>query len=114
MREIIEQVYVALALWWAEFDKLPLMSGITAMVVASLKMRSQGKIQWSEALLCGVFAVIATVSLGFLGALVGFDLPVEASSAISGAIGWYGTAKTVSFVEDKVKSRGGGANETDS
>lgn len=113
MREFIEQVYVALALWWAELDKLPLLSGITAMVVASLKMRSQGQIQWSEALLCGVFAVIATVSLGFIGAILGFDVQPEASSAIAGAIGWYGTARTVKFVEDKV-SRRGGKDETNS
>ena len=107
---IIEQVYAALVLWWADLDKLPLMSGITAMIVASLKMRSQGKIVWSEALLCGVFAAIATVCLSFLSALVGFDIPLEASSAVSGAIGWYGTARSVAFVEGKV---GGKNNETD-
>ena len=107
---IIDQVYVALIAWWSEFDKLPLMSGITAMIVASLKMRSQGKIVWSEALLCGVFAAIATVCLSFLSAMIGFDIPVEASSAVAGAIGWYGTVRSVAFVENKM---GGKNNDTD-
>lgn len=100
--DIIEQVYVATALWWARFDTFPVASGITAVVVAYLRMRNEGKVLWSEALLCGVFAAIATVCLGFLSVLIAIDIPIEVSSGVGGAIGWYGTKQTVEFIEDKV------------
>lgn len=99
---IIEQVYAALVLWWAALDKFALTSGVTAMVVASLRMRSQGHIVWSEAILCGIFATLATVSLGFLSVLLVMDIPLEVSSGIGGAIGWYGTDRTIQFLEMKL------------
>lgn len=105
----IEQVYTAIVLWWVGLDKFPLTSGITAMVVASLRMRSAGKFVWSEALLCGVFAILATVCLGFLSVLLVMDIPLEVSSGIGGAIGWYGTVRTVEFLEHKL---GGKKNDT--
>lgn len=100
--DIIEQVYVVTALWWARFDTFPVASGVTAVVVAYLRMRNEGKVLWSEALLCGVFAAIATVCLGFLSVLIAIDIPIEVSSGVGGAIGWYGTKRTVEFIEDRV------------
>lgn len=48
---IIEQVYAATVLWWAGLDKFPIMSGVTTIVVATLRMRNEGRVLWSEALL---------------------------------------------------------------
>lgn len=45
---VIEQVLNVPALWWARFDTLPVVSGITAAVVAYLRMRNEGKILWSR------------------------------------------------------------------
>ena len=111
---IIEQVYAATVLWWAGLDKFPLTSGTTAMVVASLRMRSAGKFVWSEALLCGVFAILATVCLGFLSVLLVMDIPLEVSSGIGGAIGWYGTARTINFIERRVGKGRRRDNDSDS
>lgn len=102
---IIEQVYAATVLWWAGLDKFPITSGATAFVVASLRMRNEGKYKWSEALLCGVFAMIATVCLSFLSVLIAMDVPIEVSSGVGGAVGWYGTERSVQFIERKVSSR---------
>lgn len=99
---VIEQVIHNTVLWWARFDTLPVVSGITAVVVAYLRMRNEGTVLWSEALLCGVFAAIATVCLGFLSVLIAIDIPIEVSSGVGGAIGWYGTKQTVEFIEDRV------------
>ena len=101
---IIEQVYAATVLWWAGLDKFPITSGTTAIVVATLRMRStNGRVVWSEALLCGVFAMIATICLGFINTMLVMEIPLEASSGIGGAIGWYGTTRTLQFLESKVR-----------
>lgn len=102
---IIEQVYAATVLWWAGLDKFPITSGTTAMVVATLRMRNEGRVVWSEALLCGVFAMIATVCLSFLSVLLTMDIPLEVSSGVGGAIGWYGTSRTINYIENKVGKR---------
>lgn len=102
MQTIIEQVYAATVLWWQAYDELPLLSAITATVVAILRMRSTGRVIWSEALLCGVFAAIATVCLSFLSLLLAIDIPPEVSSGVGGAIGWYGAARSIQFLEDKI------------
>lgn len=98
----MEHIQDAIVLWWHRLDTLPLISGITALVVAYLRMHNDGRVVWSEALLCGVFAAIATVCLGFLSVLIAIDVPIEVSSGVGGAIGWYGTKRTVQFIEDKV------------
>ena len=105
MQQIIEQVYVATVLWWAGLDKFPITSGSTAIVVATLRMRNEGRVNWSEALLCGVFAMIATVCLSFISLLLAMDIPVEVSSGVGGAIGWYGTSRTIQYIENKVGKR---------
>ena len=111
---IIEQVYAATVLWWAGLDKFPITSGTTAMVVASLRMRNEGKVVWSEALLCGVFAMIATICLSFLSILLAIDIPQEVSSGVGGAIGWYGTARTINFIERRVGKGRHRKNDSDS
>ena len=112
---IIEQVYAATVLWWAGLDKFPITSGTTAVVVATLRMRSTAdKVVWSEALLCGVFAMIATVCLSFLSVLLAIDIPQEVSSGVGGAIGWYGTARTINFIERKVGKGRRRYNDSDS
>lgn len=112
---IIEQVYAATVLWWAGLDKFPITSGTTAIVVATLRMRStEEKVVWSEALLCGVFAMIATVCLSFLSVLLAIDIPQEVSSGVGGAIGWYGTARTIHFIERKVGKGRRRYNDSDS
>ena len=74
------------------------------MVVATLRMRStEGRVVWSEALLCGVFAMLATLCLGFINTMLVMEIPLEASSGIGGAIGWYGTTRTLQFLESKVR-----------
>lgn len=105
MQDIIEQIYAATVLWWAGLDKFPITSGTTAVVVASLRMRNEGKFIWSEALLCGVFAMIATVCLGFLSVLLAIDIPLEVSSGVGGAIGWYGTTRTIQYIELRLGRR---------
>lgn len=109
----VEQVYAAIVLWWSDFDTLPLLSSITATVVAILRMRNEGHVLWSEALLCGVFAAIATVSLSFISLLIGMDIPLEVSSGVGGAIGWYGTARSVKFIEDKIGGNRRGSDESE-
>ena len=112
---IIEQVYAATVLWWAGLEKFPITSGTTAVVVATLRMRSTaGRVVWSEALLCGVFAMIATVCLSFLSVLLAIDIPQEVSSGVGGAIGWYGTARTINFIERKVGKGRHRNNDSDS
>lgn len=104
---IIEQVYAATVLWWAGLDKFPITSGTTAIVVATLRMRStEHRVVWSEALLCGVFAMLATLCLGFINTMLVMEIPLEASSGIGGAIGWYGTTRTLLFLESKVHKGG--------
>lgn len=111
MQHIIEQIYAAAVLWWVGLDKFALTSGSTAMIVASLRMRSAGKFVWSEALLCGVFAILATVCLDFISIILVIDIPVEISSGIGGAIGWYGTHRTVEFLEHKIGGKQNGLNK---
>lgn len=112
---IIEHIYAATVLWWYGLDKFPITSGTTAMVVATLRMRSTaGRVVWSEALLCGVFAMIATVCLSFLSVLLAVDIPPEVSSGVGGAIGWYGTARTINFIERRVGKGRRRNNDSDS
>lgn len=115
---IVDQVYMALIYVWSVVDKLALSAGVTAVVVAILRMRKRGKVLWSEALLCGVFATVAIIGLQFLISILGIptdgwvqDIITGGNTVIGAAIGWYGTDKTVTFIEDKV---GGSKDDTDS
>lgn len=106
---MLDQVYAALIYLWSELDKSAFTAGVIAIVVALLRMRKRGKILWSEALLCGVFATIAIVGVQFLLQIIGIpsdgwlsSITNGGSTIIGAAIGWYGTDKTVSFIEDKV------------
>lgn len=111
---IIDWFYAVLIYVWSALDKVVLSASTSAIIVAVLRMRKHGKVLWSEALLCGVFATIAIVGLQFILAILG--LPPDGwvrhvadggSTVIGAGIGWYGTDRTVVFLEDKV----GGRNE---
>ena len=111
---IVDWFYAVLIYVWSELNKVALSASTSAIVVAVLRMRKHGKILWSEALLCGVFATIAIVGLQFILAILGLpsDGWVHAvadggSTVIGAGIGWYGTDRTVEFLEDKV----GGSDE---
>ena len=113
---IVDQVYIALLYVWSELDKAAVTAGIISVVVAILRMRKRGKVVWSEALLCGVFATIAIVGLQFIVAVIGIHADgwvataTHGGSTVIGAgIGWYGTDRTVEFLENKV----GGRDEQD-
>lgn len=41
---VIEQVINVTVLWWTRFDTLPVVSGITAVVVAYLRIRNEGRV----------------------------------------------------------------------
>lgn len=106
---IVDWFYACLIYVWSEIDKVAFSAGVSALVVALLRMRSKGKVVWSEALLCGVFATIAIVGLQFVMTLLGLpsdgwvqSILAGGNTVIGAAIGWYGTEKTVSFIEDKV------------
>jgi len=91
---------------WSHLDKTIVSAMLTAVIVAVLRMKKAGRLSWAEAILCGVFCGIALLGLSFIGSLTGIIVPTAlASSAapvIAGAIGWYGTERTVKFIEDKV------------
>ena len=109
---IVDWFYAVLIYVWSELDKVALSASTSAIVVAVLRMRKHGRILWSEALLCGVFATIAIVGLQFILAILGLPSDgwvravVDGGSTVIGAgIGWYGTDRTVEFLEDKVGGR---------
>lgn len=113
---IVDWIYACLVYIWSEIDKAALSSGLVAVVVAVLRMRKRGNVVWSEALLCGVFGTIAILSLQLLLGLIGlpadsawFVLAQTGATAIGAGIGWYGTDRTVEFLEDKT-----GVNKDDS
>ena len=114
---IVDWFYAVLIYVWSELDKAAATAGVISVVVALLRMRKRGKVVWSEALLCGVFATIAIVGIQFIVAVLG--IPADGwvgtvthggSTVIGAAIGWYGTDRTVEYVENKL----GDKNETDS
>lgn len=111
---IVDWFYAVLIYVWSELDKVAVSASTSAIIVAVLRMRKHGKVLWSEALLCGVFATIAIVGLQFILAILGLPSDgwvqhvVDGGSTVIGAgIGWYGTERTVRFLEDKV----GGSDE---
>lgn len=115
---IVDWIYACLIYVWSEIDKVAIGAGLTAFVVALLRMRKIGKINWSEAMLCGVLGTIAITGLQFLLVIIGVPpdgwlalVATGGSTVIGTAIGWYGSDRTVGFIEDKA---GGSKDETDS
>lgn len=98
---IVDQVYIALVYIWSELDKMVVGMGLTAYIVAVLK----GERKHREALLCGVFAMIAGTALTLVATFLGLapdNFAVSGGgSLVAGAIGWYGTVRTVDKIEDK-------------
>lgn len=116
---IVDWFYAVLIVW-SELNKVALSASTAAIVVAVLRMRKHGKVLWSEALLCGVFATITIVGLQFILAILG--LPSDGwvhtvadggSTVIGAGIGWYGTERTVEFLENKVGGRDEQESERD-
>lgn len=106
---IVDQVYMALIYIWSELDKVVMGSAATAIVVAVLRMKRLGKVKWAEALLCGVFAAIAVAGASFIISLMGIppdgllnDIAQGGKHVLAGFIGWYGTDRTMSYVEDRI------------
>lgn len=120
---IVDQIYFGLVYVWSSLDKLIMGAAATAFVVALLRTRKRdGKASWIEATLCGIFATIALIGFSFIapilvGILAGMgitiNLPVDPSAGVAGIIagfiGWYGTERTIEFVEDNL---GGSKDET--
>lgn len=104
---IVDQVYMALIYVWSELDKMVVGMGLTAYIVAVLK----GERKHREALLCGVFAMIAGTALTLVATFFGIapdNFAVSGGgSLVAGAIGWYGTVRTVDKIEDKLGGRDG-------
>ena len=103
---IIDQVYVVLIYVWSGLDKMVVGSVLTSRVVATLRMKKAGKFSLAEAILCGVFCGIALMGLSFLSSFTGIVVPAALSASaapvIAGAIGWYGTERTVRYIENKI------------
>ena len=99
---IVDQVYMLLIYVWSEVDKMVIGMGLTAYIVAVLK----GERRHREALLCGVFAMIAGTALTLIATFLGMQpdnfMVSGGGSLVAGAIGWYGTDRTVSKIEDKI------------
>lgn len=107
---IVDWIYACLIYVWSELDKASLGAGITAFIVAVLRMRKYGKVVWGEALLCGVFASIAITGATFVIMVLGIpadgwvnSLATGGANVVAGFIGWYGTDKTINFAESKFK-----------
>lgn len=103
---MLDQFYAVLIYVWSGLDKMVVGAVLTSIVVAILRMKKAGKLSWAEALLCGVFCGISLLGLSFLGSLTGIVVPAALSASaapvIAGAIGWYGTEKTVRYIENKI------------
>ena len=105
----VDQIYVGLIYVWSQLDKAVLGAAATAIVVAVLRMKRLGKIKWAEAMLCGVFAAIAVAGASFIIALMGIppdgllnDIAQGGKHVLAGFIGWYGTDRTMSYVENRI------------
>ena len=98
---IIDHIYLAILYLFSEYDNTPFFGFVIAFTVAGLNMWKHKKFKMAEALLCGVFAAIASVSTQFLGVALGLTLPVGAYAIIAGAIGWFGTDAVVDFLKSR-------------
>ncbi|UYD72402.1 holin [Acinetobacter phage AIIMS-AbE5-RC] len=106
---IVDQVYFGLVYLWSSLDKLILGAAATSFVVALLRTKKEdNKFSFIEALLCGIFTAIALVGMSFLGTLTGIIVPATltagAAHVVAGFIGWYGTVRTMEYLEGKVSN----------
>lgn len=115
---IVDQIYVGLVYMWSQLDKVIVGAAITAFVVAVLRMKKLGKVKWAEALLCGIFAAIAVAGASFIISILGIpsdgllsEIAKGGSHVLAGFIGWYGTDRTVGYVEDKIKGDSNGQED---
>ena len=107
---IVDQIYVGLVYSWTQLDKVILGAAVTAFVVAVLRMKKLGKVKWAEATLCSIFAAITVAGASFIISILGIpadgllsELAKGGSHVLAGFIGWYGTDRTIGYIEDKMK-----------
>ena len=107
----IDQVYLVLIYVGSELSKNvhTLMGAILAVTISYLKTHKEGRTQnWSENMLCGIFAGIALTGLSLIRyAIVStFNVPEGITvpttfivGVVSGAIAWHGTEGTIRFLK---------------
>lgn len=107
----IDQFYLVLIYVGSELSKNmhTLMGAVLAMTISYLKTHKDGRTQnWSENMLCGIFAGIALTGLSLIQyAIVStFNVPEGITvpttfivGVVSGAIAWHGTEGTVRFLK---------------
>ena len=107
----IDQFYLVLVYAGSELSKNmhTLMGAVLAMTISYLKTHKEGRKQnWSENLLCGIFAGIALTGLSIIQYVItrAFGLPEGVTvpttfvvGVVSGAIAWQGTEGTVRFLK---------------
>ena len=108
----IDQVYVALIYVGSELSKNvhTLMGAVLAVTISYLKTHKEGRTQnWSENLLCGIFAGIALTGLSLIQYAITstFNIPEGVTvpttfvvGVVSGAIAWKGTEGTVRLLKN--------------
>ena len=107
----IDQVYLVLIYVGSELSKNihTLMGTVLAVTISYLKTHKEKRKQnWSENLLCGIFAGIALTGLSIIQYAITrtFGLPEDVTvhttfvvGIVSGAIAWKGTEGTVRFLK---------------
>ena len=107
----IDQFYLALIYVGSELSKHmhTLMGAVLAVTISYSKTHKEGRKQnWSENMLCGIFAGIALTGLSLIQyAIVStFNVPEGITvpttfivGVVSGAIAWHGTEGTVRFLK---------------
>ena len=113
----IDQLYLVLIYVGSELSKNvhTLMGAILAMTISYLKTHKDGRKQnWSENMLCGIFAGIALTGITIIQFLVElwFNLPegmvIPTSllvGIVSGVIAWHGTDGTVKLIRELRSSK---------
>jgi hypothetical protein len=107
----IDQVYLVLIYVGSELSKNvhTLMGAVLAVTISYLKTHKEKREQnWSENLLCGIFAGIALTGLSLIQYAITstFNVPEGVTvpttfvvGVVSGAIAWKGTEGTVRFLK---------------
>ena len=107
----IDQLYLVLIYVGSELSKNvhTLMGAILAVTISYLKTHKDGRKQnWSENMLCGIFAGIALTGLSLIqyAIISTFNVPEGITvpttfivGVVSGVIAWHGTEGTVRFLK---------------
>ena len=121
----IDQVYLVLVYTWSELSKSVhvLVGAILAVTISYLKTRKEGREQnWSENLLCGIFAGIALTGVSIIQKLVvlafpylaGIIIPTElVVGMVAGIIAWHGTDGTIKLISKFKRGKDNGSKPTE-